>query len=631
MQHEAAIDLHRTAEMDGRRAQRVVVERHVDLLEQRRERHVDRLVHHDAERAVLVVLAHEGERVREVRIGHGRHGDQEVMGEIHVVVVARCRPIVDAPDGLAHNCNGGDIPHNDAQQRWFPCPVPPYERALVWFRRDLRNFDHAALHARAVVRRRRVHARSCSTARSSIRSRARTAASSSSATAWRSSMRRLAPERRRTDRRCTARRAKRSRSSRASSTSQAVFVNRDYEPQAIARDRDVASRARATAGIAYHDFKDQVDLRARRDRRAVGPALLGVHAVPQRVARRAARPLTCARIARRATAGALRAAAAVAAPVPSLRGRLGSTSRICARPASSRAWKAVPRCSRNFASASTTTRRRAISRRRRRRRDCRFTCASARCPSASSQRSRTRARCEPGGDGAHTWLSELIWREFFAQVLWHRPDVVDHSFPRRIRRPPFRQRSATCSTHGARAAPAIRSSMPRMRELNATGYMHNRLRMVAASLPRQGPAVRLALGRALFRRQAHRLRPRVEQRQLAVGGVDRMRRATVLPHLQSGHAVASDSIPTARTSGGSFPSFGALDRRLDPRAVEGLRWMSSAHKAWSSDAITRRRSWTTLPARRARDVQGRAGNRGRRPTLAPPEGSERQPRASGVI
>ena len=83
MQHEPAVDLHRTAEMDGRRAQRVVGERDVDLLEQRRQRHVDRLVDDDAQRAVLVVLAHVRERVREMRIGHGRHGDQEVMGEVH--------------------------------------------------------------------------------------------------------------------------------------------------------------------------------------------------------------------------------------------------------------------------------------------------------------------------------------------------------------------------------------------------------------------------------------------------------------------------------------------------------------------------------------------------------------------
>ena len=84
MQHEAAVDLHRAAEVNGRGAQSVVGQRDVDLLEQRGQRHVDGLVHDDAQRAVLVVLAHVRERVGEMRIRHGRHGDQEVMGEVHL-------------------------------------------------------------------------------------------------------------------------------------------------------------------------------------------------------------------------------------------------------------------------------------------------------------------------------------------------------------------------------------------------------------------------------------------------------------------------------------------------------------------------------------------------------------------
>ena len=46
------------------------------------KRHVDRPVDHDAERALFVVLADVGQRLREMRIGHAGHGDQEVMGQI---------------------------------------------------------------------------------------------------------------------------------------------------------------------------------------------------------------------------------------------------------------------------------------------------------------------------------------------------------------------------------------------------------------------------------------------------------------------------------------------------------------------------------------------------------------------
>ena len=94
MQHEAAIDLHRAAEMHRAFAQPGVVERDVDLLEQRGQRHVGRLVDDDAERAVLVVLADVGERVRKMRIRHRRHGDQEVMREIG-----------GRGHGVTHGCN----------------------------------------------------------------------------------------------------------------------------------------------------------------------------------------------------------------------------------------------------------------------------------------------------------------------------------------------------------------------------------------------------------------------------------------------------------------------------------------------------------------------------------------------
>jgi deoxyribodipyrimidine photo-lyase len=85
-----------------------------------------------------------------------------------------------------------------------------------------------------------------------------------------------------------------------------------------------------------------------------------------------------------------------------------------------------------------------------------------------------------GGRGAETWLAELIWRDFYQMILFHRPDIVDHAF-----KPAY-------DAIGWDAAPALfdawcegRTGYPlvdaAMRQLNRTGYMHNRLRMVAAS------------------------------------------------------------------------------------------------------------------------------------------------------
>ncbi len=78
------------------------------------------------------------------------------------------------------------------------------------------------------------------------------------------------------------------------------------------------------------------------------------------------------------------------------------------------------------------------------------------------------------------WLSELIWREFFMQVLWHFPHVEKQSF-----RPPYdkiawRTNKAELERwkNGQTGYPLVDAGM---RELNATGHMHNRVRMVTAS------------------------------------------------------------------------------------------------------------------------------------------------------
>jgi deoxyribodipyrimidine photo-lyase len=79
-----------------------------------------------------------------------------------------------------------------------------------------------------------------------------------------------------------------------------------------------------------------------------------------------------------------------------------------------------------------------------------------------------------------TWLNELIWREFYMAILYHFPKTADQSF-----RPEYdhikwvndeKQFKAWCD--GETGYPLVDAGM---RELNATGYMHNRLRMVTAS------------------------------------------------------------------------------------------------------------------------------------------------------
>ncbi len=79
-----------------------------------------------------------------------------------------------------------------------------------------------------------------------------------------------------------------------------------------------------------------------------------------------------------------------------------------------------------------------------------------------------------------TWLNELIWREFYMMILYHFPQTVDHAFRPEYDRIQWNnneeQYKAWCE--GRTGYPLVDAGM---RELNATGYMHNRVRMVVAS------------------------------------------------------------------------------------------------------------------------------------------------------
>ncbi len=84
------------------------------------------------------------------------------------------------------------------------------------------------------------------------------------------------------------------------------------------------------------------------------------------------------------------------------------------------------------------------------------------------------------GAGAQTWLSELIWRDFYFQILWHYPGVAEGSFRTEYANIEWPNDEALFSAwRDARTGfPLVDAAM---RQLNSTGYMHNRLRMVTAS------------------------------------------------------------------------------------------------------------------------------------------------------
>jgi deoxyribodipyrimidine photo-lyase len=105
-----------------------------------------------------------------------------------------------------------------------------------------------------------------------------------------------------------------------------------------------------------------------------------------------------------------------------------------------------------------------------------------------------------GSRGAETWLSELIWRDFYHQVLFHHPHVVDGAFKPAYDRIRWAH-GKTADEHfaawceGRTGYPLVDAAM---HQINQTGYMHNRLRMVVASFLTKDLGIHWRRGEAYF-------------------------------------------------------------------------------------------------------------------------------------
>ncbi len=91
-----------------------------------------------------------------------------------------------------------------------------------------------------------------------------------------------------------------------------------------------------------------------------------------------------------------------------------------------------------------------------------------------------RELAREGRRHSSVWLSELIWRDFFMQILWHFPFVENRSFKEQYEKIQWRKDASDFErwASGQTGYPMVDAGM---RELNQTGHMHNRVRMVVAS------------------------------------------------------------------------------------------------------------------------------------------------------
>lgn len=98
------------------------------------------------------------------------------------------------------------------------------------------------------------------------------------------------------------------------------------------------------------------------------------------------------------------------------------------------------------------------------------------------------------------WLSELIWREFFMQILFHFPHVENSCFRIEYERIAWRNNMQEFQSwcQGNTGYPIVDAGM---RQLNQTGFMHNRVRMIAASFLTKHLLIDWRWGEAYFARK----------------------------------------------------------------------------------------------------------------------------------
>ena len=258
---------------------------------------------------------------------------------------------------------------------------------------------------------------------------------------------------------------------------QAVFANHDDEPQAIERDAQVA-QALAQQGIAWHSFKDHVVFERQQVLTQAGRPY-GVftpykNAWLKSVSQQQLEPWS------------IEPHAAALADRPQCpQARVPSLADIGFEPTNLRTLGIVPgeRAGqallddflqridlydeqRNFPAVKGPS----------------YLGVHLRFGTVSIRALAAQALARPASAGAATWLSELIWRDFYAQILANFPQVAERAFKPEYdaiawESGPQAEALFAAWCEGRTGYPLVDAAMA---QLNTSGYMHNRLRMVTA-------------------------------------------------------------------------------------------------------------------------------------------------------
>lgn len=111
----------------------------------------------------------------------------------------------------------------------------------------------------------------------------------------------------------------------------------------------------------------------------------------------------------------------------------------------------------------------------------------------------TRVVSAGSGPGVESFIAELAWRDFYAHVLWHDPGSARRATRRAYELVPWRddEMSIAAWRAGRTGFPVVDAAM---RQLAATGWMHNRARMIVASFLTKDLLVDWRVGEAWFMR-----------------------------------------------------------------------------------------------------------------------------------
>lgn len=99
---------------------------------------------------------------------------------------------------------------------------------------------------------------------------------------------------------------------------------------------------------------------------------------------------------------------------------------------------------------------------------------------SAARQAMAEARGEASRKNAEVWFNELIWREFYIQILYHFPHVAKEAFNPSLANIPWRNEASEFEAwkRGETGVPVVDAAM---RQLLSTGWMHNRARMIVAS------------------------------------------------------------------------------------------------------------------------------------------------------